>query len=105
MSLGVNMLTNGAKISDATKTDFLGLIFFQRDQNIWQKHCHADLSSVSNTLTCWLTISVPTRGFLGIYVTVPFPVYNFRNKQPPMVTFFSKKSKFNVDFENAAENW
>ena len=31
-----------------------------------QKYCRADLSSVSDTLTCWVSINVLTRGFLGI---------------------------------------
>ena len=69
LSSGVNMLTNSLKISDTTKTEFFELIFFQSDQKIWQKYCRADLSSDSdplNPLTCWLSISVLTRGFLGI---------------------------------------
>ena len=36
MSLGVNMLTNSVKISDATKTEFFRLISFQSDQKIWE---------------------------------------------------------------------
>ena len=63
---GVNMLTNSLKISDTTKTEFSELISFRSDQKIWQKYCGADLSSLSDSLTCWLSISVLTRGFLGI---------------------------------------
>ena len=69
LSSGVNMLTNSLKISDTTKREFFELMFFQSDQKIWQKYCRADLSSDSdplNPLTCWLSISVLTRGFLGI---------------------------------------
>ena len=46
------MLRNSLKISDTTKAEFLGLIFFQTDQNIWRKYCRADLGSVSDPLTC-----------------------------------------------------
>ena len=60
------MLANSLKILDTTNTDFLELIFFQSYQKIWQKYCRADLGSVSDTLTYWLSISVLTRGFLGI---------------------------------------
>ena len=60
------MLTNSLKISDATKTEFFELKFFQSDQKISQNNYGGDLSSVSDPLTYWLSISVPTRGFLGI---------------------------------------
>ena len=49
-----------------TKTEFFELKFFQSDQKISQNNCGGYLSSVSDLLTCWLSISVPTRGFLGI---------------------------------------
>ena len=60
------MLTNNLKISDKTKTQFFDLISFQSDQIIWQKYFSADLNSVYDPLTCWLSLSVLTRGFLGI---------------------------------------
>ena len=66
MSSGVNMLTNSLKILDATKTVFFELIFFLNDQKIWQDLSRADLSSVSNPLTCWQSKSVMRQGFLGI---------------------------------------
>ena len=56
LSSGVNMLTNSLKIIDTSKTLFLKIIFFQSDQKIWQKYSLADLSSVSDHLTCWLSI-------------------------------------------------
>ena len=60
------MLTNSLEILDATKTEFFELIFFLNDHKIWQKFCRADLSSVSDLLTCWQSKSVLRRGFLGI---------------------------------------
>ena len=65
LSSGVNMLTNSLKISDTTKKEFLELIFFQSDQKNWQKYCRIDFCSVSEPLTCWLSISVLTRSFVG----------------------------------------
>ena len=98
------MLINSLKISDITHTELFELIFFHADQKISQKYCHADLSSVSVPLTCWLSISVPTRGFLGIYVTPLFVVYNFRNKSPLRLISSSKYSKFYQDFGNREKN-
>ena len=46
------MLTNSLKISDTTKTEFFEMIFSHTDQRVRQKFSHADLSSVSNPLTC-----------------------------------------------------
>ena len=66
MSSGVNMLTKNLKISDTTKTEFSEVISFQSDQKIWQKYCRADLSSVSDPLTCWISLGLLTQGFLGI---------------------------------------
>ena len=62
---GVNILTNSFKISDTTKIEYLELISFHNNQRIWQKYCHAHLSNLSDPLTCWLCISVLTRGFYG----------------------------------------
>ena len=84
------MLTNSLKISDTTKTEFFVLIFFLNDKKIWQKYFRAYLSSVPDPLTCCLSISVITRGFLGIHVTLLFAVYNFRNKEPLNIIFFFK---------------
>ena len=80
LSLGVNILTTNFKISNTTKMEFFDLIFFQSNQKIWQKYCHADFCSVSDPLTCWLSISVLTQDFFGIWVTRLLAVYNFRNK-------------------------
>ena len=75
-----NMLKNSVKITDTTKTEYLELISFQSDQKIWEKFCRGDSCSVSDHLTCWLSISVMTRGFLEIKTTPILEVYNFRNK-------------------------
>ena len=66
LSLGVDKLSNSLKIWDTTKTKILELKLFQSDRNIWQNYCREDFCSFSNTLTCWLAVSVLTQGFLGI---------------------------------------
>ena len=60
------MLTNNLKISDATKKEFFERITFQSDKKIRQKYCCADLSSVSDPLTCSFSLIVLRRGVLGI---------------------------------------
>ena len=74
------MLTNSLKIIDTTKAEFLELIFFQSVEKRWKEFCRAELSSFPDPLTCWLSISVLTRGFLVISVTPHFAVYNFWKK-------------------------
>ena len=64
--IGYQYDKNTLKISNTTKTELFELISFQSDQKIWQKYCRADLSSLSDPLAYWLSISVLTRGFLGI---------------------------------------
>ena len=61
------MLTNDLKISDITKTKLFELILFQNEQKKYvKKSGRADLSSLSDLLTYWLSITDLTRGFLGI---------------------------------------
>ena len=66
MSSGVNMLTNGFKISDTTETEPFELILFQSDEKMCQKNYPADWRNLSDRLTCWLSVSNLTWGFLGI---------------------------------------
>ena len=61
----VNMVRKSLKISVTSKKTFMGLIFFESNQKISKKHCRADLSIVSDPLTCWLSISILIPGFLG----------------------------------------
>ena len=66
LSSGVSMLRNSLKISDTTKKKIFKVNFFQIDQRIWQSYCCEDFSIVLETLTCWLSITNLTWGFLGI---------------------------------------
>ena len=64
--IGYQYDKNTLKISNTTKTELFELISFQSDQKIWQKYYRADLSCDAdplNPLTCWLSISLLTRGF------------------------------------------
>ena len=66
LSSGIHNLWDSLKISNTTKTEFFERKLFQSDQKIWQNYCRVHLSSVSEPLTSWLSISVLTKGFLGI---------------------------------------
>ena len=48
MSSGVNMLTNGFKISDTTETEPFELILFQSDEKMCQKNYPADWRNLSD---------------------------------------------------------
>ena len=98
------MLKSSFKISHTTKTEFFELIFFPSHQKLWQKYCCEDLSDSSDLLTYWLSISVLTHGFLGIYVTPLFPVYILETNKIWGSSFFRKYSKLYVDFWNAEKN-
>ena len=95
---GVNMLRNSLEISYTSKKRFMGLILIESYQKITQKHCRADLSSVWDTLTCWLSISVLIRGILGFKVTPFFPVYNFSKKSAVRLNFFLEVFKISCRF-------
>ena len=59
------MLTDSHNISDTTKTEPFELFFCLNDLTSADLCC-ADLTSISDPFTSWLSISFLTRGFLGI---------------------------------------
>ena len=61
--------------------------------------------SFSDSLICWLSQGVLKISFLDIWLTLSFAVSNFENTYPMWVIFFSKCSKFDVDFRYPAKNW
>ena len=64
-SSGVNMLTNSLKILDTTKREFFELIFFQSDEEIWQKYCRTDLTSLSETFNMFTIHKCSDAGLFG----------------------------------------
>ena len=98
------MLKSSFKISHTTTTEFFELIFFPSHQKLWQKYCCENLSDSSDLLTYWLSISVLTHGFLGIYVTPLFPVYILETNKIWGSSFFPKYPNFYVAFGNAKKN-
>ena len=88
--MGVNILTKSPKFSDTTKLEFFELISFQSNHKISQKYWRADLNSLLVRSTCWPSISVLRRGFLGMEVTTHLRLYNFRKKSILRLIFFFK---------------
>ena len=100
MLFGVDMLANSLRIIDTTKTESFQLTFLQSDEKTWQNYFRGEFSSVSDLLTCWMSITVLTRCSLGIYVTKLFAAYNLWNTLAMRLIFFEKCSKFDGDFRN-----
>ena len=88
------------EISDTTKTEFFQLKLFWSNQKIRQNHCLGDLNSVSDPLTCWLSISVLTWGFFSIYVTMLFG-----NTSAMTLNFFKKMLKIWCRFQEGGKNF
>ena len=105
LSSWVHNLSNSLKTSDTTKIEFFELKFFQIDKKIWQNYCREDFSSVSEHLTCWLSISVLSQGFLGIYITTLFAGHNFGNKLAMRVIFVFKTFKIWCTFQKFGKTW
>ena len=60
---------------------------------------------VSDPLTCWLFITVATRGFLGTEGTGFLQSLIWETNNPWGSSSFSKYSRFYVDSGNAEKNW
>ena len=101
----VTMLTKSLKISYTSKKELMWLIFFESYQKISQKQCRADLSSVLDTSTCWLSISVLIGFFLGFSVTPFFPVYNFSKKSLWGSNFFLEEFKILFILWKCRKKW
>ena len=87
------MLTNSLKISNTTKKNFSSWFSSKVIKKDDKNYCHADWSAASDLLTCSLSISVLTWGFLGVSVTPLFAIYNFRNKWLLRIILFPKVFK------------
>ena len=94
----INMLTSSSKILSITQKDIQELIFIHIDQKICKRGCCADLGSVWDHFACCFWKGLVKRAFLDTHLTKSFAVSNFGNTWPIRVIFFSKCSKFDLDF-------
>ena len=87
-----------------TKTDFFELNFLHSDQEIWQKGCHSDFSTVWSHLPCCLSKGLLKRDFFDIYPTRFFAIRNFGNTLAMTIIFFLKVFKSSSTFKIAEKN-
>ena len=100
-----NVLIRSTKIYNVNKRIFFEHNFFESDQWIRSRYCDEDLSSVWARLPCCLSKVPLKRAFLDIYLTTFSESAISEIRKLWGSSFFSKCSKFNLDFKNAAKNW
>ena len=104
LSSADNVGTCSPKIWRVNKTDFFQLNWLGTDQWIWYRCCEADFHSPWERLPCCLSKGPLKVDFLDIYLTM-FSEYVVSEVQNLWASsFFSKYSKFNVDFRKAKKN-
>ena len=100
-----NVLIRSTKIYNVNKRIFFEHNFFESDQWIRSRYCDEDLSSVWARLPCCLSKVPLKRAFLDIYLTTFSESAISEIRKLRGSSFFSKCSKFNLDFKIAAKNW
>ena len=103
-SSAANVLTSSPKIWHVNKRDFFEHNFLAGVQWIWSECCDADFNSVCAGLPCCLSKGRLKRYFLDIYLTTFSESVISEIQKLWRSSFFSKFSKLNLDFENAAKN-
>ena len=71
----------------------------------WTKRLPCWFKQCFGLLNMFIARKCSDMGVSGIYVTLLFAVYNFRNKSLLRLIFSSNYSKFYEDFRNAEKNW
>ena len=104
MLSAANVLTSSFKISHVNKRDIFQLNWLGSDQWIWKGCCDADFKSVWTRLPCFLSKDHLKREFLGIFLTTFSESVISDLKIYETHLFFSKRSKFNLNFKNEAKN-
>ena len=97
------MLTNSPKLFYVNKRDFFKLHWLARDQWIWKRWCHAHLNSALARLPICFSKGPLKRDFLDIYLTMFSESVISEIQKLWRSSFFSKPSKFQIDFKNAAK--
>ena len=99
------MLTSSPKIGHVNKRDCFENNFLVSDEWIWKRCCDGDINSVWARLPCCLSKGPLKRDFLDIYLTT-FSKSVISDIQSLWgSSLLSKRSKFEIHFKNAAENW
>ena len=99
------MLARSPKIRHVNKRHFSDYNFPASEQWIWQRRYDADYNSFWARLTYSLSKGLLKQDFLDIYLTTFSESVISEIQKLWGSSFFSKYSKFNVDFKNAAKDW
>ena len=98
------MLTISPKILHVNERHFYQLNFLGSDQWIWWRWCDADFNSVWAPLRHCLLKHPLKRDFLDIYLATFSESVTSKIQNLWGSYFYSKCSKFNLDFKNAGKN-
>ena len=102
LSSASNVLTSSPKIWHVNRRDFLEHNFLASDRWIWSRWCDADYNSSSAQPQCCLSKFPLKCNFLDIYLTTFSESVIWEIQNLWRSSFFSKYSKCNLDFKNAA---
>ena len=98
------MLKRSTKILRVNKRDFLQLYRLGSDQSIRSRCYDADFNSAWVCLPCCLSKGPLKKHFLDIYLTMFSEFVTSKIQKLCESSFFSKRSKFQLDFKKAAQN-
>ena len=104
-SSAANVLTSSPKILHVNKRHFFQLNWLGGDHWIWKRWYHADMNGAWARLPCSLSNGLLKREFLDIYFHTFSESGTSKIQKVWGSTFFSKRSKFQLDFIKAAKNW
>ena len=103
-SLLGNLLTSSPKSRHVKKSDFSQLNSLGSYQWIWYRWCDADLNSAWALLPCCLSKGSLKWDFLDIDLTTCSESLISERQKPKSSSFFSKRSKCQIRFKNAAKS-
>ena len=104
-SSAANVLTSSPKTWHVKKQLFFEHNFVASDEWIWQRCCDADFNSLCARSSYCLSMHRLEWYILDVYLTTFSESVTLKIQNLWGLSFYSKCSKFNVDFKNAAKHW
>ena len=103
-SSAANVLTSSPKTWHVKKQLFFEHNFVASDEWIWQRCCDADFNSLCARSSYCLSMHRLEWYILDVYLTTFSESVTLKIQNLWGLSFYSKCSKFNLDFKNAAQN-
>ena len=104
-SSAANVLTSSPKIWHVNKRLFFEHNFVASEEWIWERCCDADFNSLCAHLPYSLSMHPLEWYILDVYLTTFSESGTSKIQNLWGLSFYSKCSKFNLDFKNGAKNW